>query len=466
MSSQPDSDLAAVNREIIGEALTSNTAYDLILELCDDIGLRFGGTEGEHKAAELLKRKLEGYGLADVHLEELSYTGWKRGPASLEVVEPVVPKPRIAALGLPYTPNGDLTAELIFVGQGEVEDFEGLKGQLAGKIVLCLAEGAAAPGKKSSHRREKYLRAVEAQAVGFLYVSQNAGQQLVTGSLTAAHAAEYPGVAISLEDGADLQRLLKKGKVVACLDVGGTFEPVVSYNVVGDVPGRDRRRHILVGGHYDSHDVAPGAEDNGTGTAVAVEVGRLLARHREALGASVRVILFCGEEIGLLGSWEYVRRHEAELDDLLLMLNLDSVGRVRPGSEMLRLMGAPDLEDYFREMGEKLAYPIAVESRGGAYSDHFPFVVNRVPTVNLGSSERSGGLVGRGWGHTASDTVDKVEALPLRFAAMVAARLCLYVSTDPAWPGKRRTKEEVDQLLEGEGLNEYLRRTGRYPFQP
>ena len=466
MSSQSDSDLAAINRAIIGEALTSDAAYDLVLELCDDIGLRFGGSEGEHRAAELLKRRLESYGLADVHLEELAYTGWKRGPAALEVVEPGVPKPRIAALALPYTPNGDLTAELVFVGQGEVEDFERLKGQLAGKVVLCLAEGAAPPGKKSSHRREKYLRAVEAQAVGFLYVSQNPGQQLVTGSLTAAHAAEILGVAISLEDGADLQRALKKGAVRVRLDVGGTFEPVVSYNVVGDVPGRDRRRHVLVGGHYDSHDIAPGAEDNGTGTAVAAEVGRLLARHREALDASVRVVLFCGEEIGLLGSWEYVRRHEAELDDLLVMLNLDSVGRVKPGSELLRLMGAPDLEGYFARMGETLAYPVAVESKGGAYSDHFPFVVYRVPTVSLGSTEKAGALVGRGWGHTSSDTVDKVEALPLRFAAMLSARLALHVATDPAWPAKRRTKEEVDQLLEAEGLNEYLRKTGRYPFQP
>ncbi len=136
MSSQPDTDLAAVNRAIIGEALTSNAAYDLVLELCDDIGLRFGGTEGEHKAALLLERKLESYGLADVHLEELHYTGWRRGPAALEVVEPAVPKPRITAIGLPYTPNGDLTAELIYVGQGEVEDFERLKGELAGKVVL------------------------------------------------------------------------------------------------------------------------------------------------------------------------------------------------------------------------------------------------------------------------------------------------------------------------------------------
>src|SRR5512142_531551 len=181
---------------------------------------------------------LDSYGLADVQLVDFLYTSWKRAAKAVELVEPAVLKPRIAAIGLPYTPNGDLTAELIFVGQGEVEDFERLKDQLAGKIVLCLAEGATVPGKKSSHRREKYLRAVEAQAAGFLYVSQNPGQQLVTGSLTAAHAAEIPGVAVSLEDGADLQRMLKRGKVRVRVDVGGTFSSAGTTTPTTSRPGR------------------------------------------------------------------------------------------------------------------------------------------------------------------------------------------------------------------------------------
>jgi Zn-dependent M28 family amino/carboxypeptidase len=453
-----------MDQAVAGDALTSDEPYRAVLALCDEVGIRFGGTEGEHQAARLLQQKMEGAGLANVHLEEFSYTGWQRGPASLEVVEPY--RRAVPVIGLPYTPPCDLAAEVVSVGQGEEEDFARLAGQLAGKIVLCLAETTPPPGKKSSHRREKYLRAIEAGAVGFLYVSQNPGQQLVTGSLTAAKRAELPAVAVSLEDGADMLRALKRVPVRAHLRVEAAFSEVYSYNVVGDVPGRGGARHIVVGGHYDSHDIAVGAQDNATGTAVSLEVGRLLAPYRGKLPATVRIVCFAGEEIGLLGSWDYAKRHEAELDDLAFMLNLDSIGRARPGAESLRLMGADDLLDYFRGAATAMKYPLGVEIKGSAYSDHFPFVVARIPTGSLTSVEPGSTLVGRGWGHTASDTMDKVEALPLQVAAMLAARLVLRVASDPAWPGRRHTPEELDQLLEAEGLKEYLRKTGRLPFQP
>ena len=464
MRQVPESGLDAIDQAIIGEALTSDTAYQTVVALCDEIGIRFGGTEGEQRAARFLLLRMEESGLANAHLEELEYTGWVRGPATLEIVAPV-PGP-VTVIGLPYTPAADLTGDVVSVGQGEVEDFARLAGQLAGKIVLSLAETTPAPGKKSSHRREKYLRAVEAGASAFLYVSQNPGQQLVTGSLTAGHPAEIPGVAVSLEDGAAIQRLLTKGPVQAHLKVECSFRPVTSFNVVGDVPGRDSAGHLLVGGHYDSHDVAVGAADNGSGTAVALEVGRLLAPYRGRFSATVRIACFCGEEIGLLGSWEYVRRHAAELDDLWFMLNLDSVGRGKMGSEAIRLMGAADLEEHFGAMARTMRYPLAVESKGSAYSDHFPFVVSRVPTGSLVSRESASSLVGRGWGHTASDTLDKVEGFPLQVASMIAARIVLRIAADEAWPARRRSEEEVQQLLEAEGLNEYLRRTGRFPFQP
>ena len=455
--------LEQIERAIIGDALTSDETYRNVVALCDDIGIRFGGSEGEHRAAGFLQGKMEEYGLVDVRVEEFAYTGWRRGPASLQVVEPF--RQAVTVIGLPYTPSADLTGEVVSVDQGEPEDFARLTGQLAGKIVLCLAETTPPPGKKSSHRREKYLRAVEAGAVAFLYVSQNAGQQLVTGSLAAAHPAEIPGVAVSMEDGANLLRALRKGPVRTRLEVESSFPSVVSHNVLGDVPGRGSR-HILAGAHYDSHDIAVGAMDNASGTAIALEVGRLLAPYKGRLGATVRIACFAGEEVGLLGSWEYTRRYAASLEDLAFVLNLDSTARGRPGSETLQLMGGVDLTDYFAGMASAMKYPLKVESRGSAYSDHFPFVVSGIPTGSLVCSERSANLVGRGWGHTASDTVDKVEQLPLQLSAMLAARILLRIAEDGEWPGRRASEEEVRELLDREGLTEYLRRTGRFPFQP
>lgn len=457
-------DLAAVERAIVGDALTSDETHRTVLALCDDVGTRFGGSEGERQAAELIRRKMDEQGLENVRLEELSYTGWRRGPASLEVIAPR--NAPIRVISLPYSPTADVVAEVVSVGQGEEEDFAQLAGDLAGKIVLCQAETTAAPGKRSSHRREKYARAVEAGCFGFLYVSQNPGQQLVTGSLSAAQPAEIPAVAVSLEDGADLSRALDRGPVRVRLRVESSFAPVVSYNVVGDVPGTDPSRHVVVGGHYDSHDIAPGAADNAAGVAVALEVGRLLSPVKRRLPTTVRIVAFAGEEIGLLGSWEYVRRHAAELGSALFMLNLDSPADGRPGTEALHLMGSDDLKGYFATLAAALKYPLAVESKGTVYTDHFPFLVSGVPVARLLTTEKAGGLVGRGWGHTASDTVDKVRLLPMQTVAMLAARVVLRIAADATWPGSRRTEEQIQRAVEAEGVAEYLRRHGKYPFQP
>ncbi len=52
-------DVEAIDRRLLGMALTSDEPYRNVLALCDDIGVRFGGTEGEHRAAQYLKGKME-----------------------------------------------------------------------------------------------------------------------------------------------------------------------------------------------------------------------------------------------------------------------------------------------------------------------------------------------------------------------------------------------------------------------
>src|SRR5581483_9375407 len=112
------------------------------------------------------------------------------GPVRLDVVSPVARE--VAAIALPYTPPADLEGEVIWVGQGEDEDFKRLEGQIAGKIVLSAAEASPGAGQRSSHRREKFARAIAAGAIAFLFANQNPGMLAITGSLTAGFPAEIP----------------------------------------------------------------------------------------------------------------------------------------------------------------------------------------------------------------------------------------------------------------------------------
>jgi Zn-dependent M28 family amino/carboxypeptidase len=204
---------------------------------------------------------------------------------------------------------------------------------------------------------------------------------------------------------------------------------------------------------------------------VTLEVARALAAVAQARGRGfARTLRFCwfaAEEIGLLGSWEYVRRHAGELDTIRFMLNLDTVGRGFPGTEAIITNGTPELVPYFQEMSRRMGYRLEVRDRFSSSSDHFPFVMNGVPASGIGTTQLAAsatmGLVGRGWGHTPADTFDKANCTSLQAAAMVTARVLLRVAQATDWPGSRRSPQQVERQLDAAGLLEGLKRSGRWP---
>ena len=84
-----ESELLAMEKEILATIWTSNEAYETLRILCDEIGHRFGGSESERRGAEFLKQKMEEYGLENVRIEEFPMATWERGAAKLTLLEPV-----------------------------------------------------------------------------------------------------------------------------------------------------------------------------------------------------------------------------------------------------------------------------------------------------------------------------------------------------------------------------------------
>jgi Zn-dependent M28 family amino/carboxypeptidase len=106
------------------------------------------------------------------------------------------------------------------------------------------------------------------------------------------------------------------------------FEPqpgVRSANVIARVPGAvDPELVYVVSSHFDSEEESPGADDNSSGSTALLEVARLLASH--PMPASVELAFLTGEEAGLLGAREYVRRAVADGKHIVGILNNDMVG--------------------------------------------------------------------------------------------------------------------------------------------
>jgi carboxypeptidase Q len=79
-------------------------------------------------------------------------------------------------------------------------------------------------------------------------------------------------------------------------------------NIIGDIPGATKPEEVvMIGAHFDSWIGGTGATDNGTGSAVMIEVMRILKALHLKLDRTVRIGLWSGEEQGLYGSRAYVK---------------------------------------------------------------------------------------------------------------------------------------------------------------
>src|SRR5690606_8927903 len=90
--------------------------------------------------------------------------------------------------------------------------------------------------------------------------------------------ARIPGIGISYEAGKAIRRLAERGTPRLHIRTTNRTFQSTSYNVIGEVTGSEYPNEVvLIGGHYDGHDVAQGAGDDGAGTITGLEAGRALA---------------------------------------------------------------------------------------------------------------------------------------------------------------------------------------------
>jgi Zn-dependent M28 family amino/carboxypeptidase len=435
-----------IERQLVGDIYTSKEVMENLEVLCDQFGSRFAGTPEERKAADFIAEAFSRYGLKNAKLESYSYAGWSRGQAKLEILQPL--QKLLNCISLPYCPAQDITADLVSAGHGSPAEYErlDLSGQLSGCIVMA---NSASPHNLGRwvHRKEKYERAVIGGAKAFIFVSEHPGVGPETGSLQNDRPAPIPGISICKEDGAFLQRLMERnGRLRLRICTTDINEPRTSWNVVADLPGMEHpSQMVILGCHYDGHDISQGAVDPASGMVVVMEAARVLSQYASRqLKRTVRFIGYGTEEIGLIGSYRYVEKHADELDKVRFVLNLDAAGgSSRKGVALHRWL---KLEPFFRQCAKEMASEMPIGQRIHSYSDHFPFFLKGLPTGEMGDPEAAPS--GRGFGHTAYDTLDKVLLANLREASSIAARLALRIANADNFPVKRRSAKAVRKILD------------------
>jgi hypothetical protein len=93
-------------------------------------------------------------------------------------------------------------------------------------------------------------------------------------------------------------------------------------DLLARIPGTDPRQAVILGAHIDSPN-SPGAMDDGSGSAVLLEVARVLDAAGSQPATDLYLVWFGSEELGLYGSSHFVATHQALLDRTLAMLQID-----------------------------------------------------------------------------------------------------------------------------------------------
>lgn len=438
------------DQQIIGDVYTSTEVMDNLTILCDDFGSRFGGTEGEKQAADFIKAKLESYGLSNVHLEPIAYEGWTRGEAKLEIISPI--QKEIPCITLPHSPPADMEATLIDMGDGAPADFETRADEIKGKMVFTNSVVSPPGTSRWIHRGEKMGRSILAGATGFIFVNHYPAYGPATGGVGFQGEALIPAISISYEDGAFIQRLMKrKGEVKIRLVTTDKCSPMTSWNVIGDLPGKTNPETVvMLGCHYDGHDISQGAGDPASGAVAVIEAARVLAKYASDLPCTVRFALWGIEEIGLIGSRYHADLHTDELSNMRFYFNMDAAGDVKEKGVVLNEWA--ELQPLFESWSDEMALEYDVGQSVHAFSDHFPFFKAGVPTGGMQQVKRS--MAGRGFGHTRYDTLDKISLTSLREAAAMAARLAIRIASTDQWPVSQRDPAEVEKLLDSPSYQE------------
>jgi hypothetical protein len=188
------------------------------------------------------------------------------------------------------------------------------------------------------------------------------------------------------------QSMLIRGRKL-CLKALISGNAQIGRNIIGIIPGRDellRNQAIVIGAHYDhlgiNHkEIYFGANDNAAGVGAMLEIAQAFSRMPKHPKRTIIFIAFDAEEIGKRGSKYYISHPCLPLNNTVLMINFDMIGRNDPGE--IKAVGTRSSKELHilhqqlnRHINLRLTHP---ESYRLGRSDHTAFYYAGVPIMYL-----------------------------------------------------------------------------------
>lgn len=481
--------------KIKDEGLNNSQVMDIAWNLTDRIGPRLTGSEGLNKAYKWTSSQMEGWGLTNVDVRAWGDfgKGWDVEKSYLAMKAPYYQ----AMIGIPkaWTPgtNGMITAEAVYVEVESQADLTKYQGQLKGKVVLmpttveaengfdpdatrmtddqlaAMTEervGGAGGGGWSAARIAEFRKAAQLrnaasqmfkdEGVAMILSTRRGGQgTFFTSNGSRNEEDALPEMEIAPEHYNRIVRLLTKGEPVTIEAETKTVfhdEDLKGYNVFGEIEGSDpqlKDEVVMLGAHLDSWFAGTGATDNAAGSAVMMEVMRILKESDVPLKRTVRVALWSGEEQGLYGSRNYVQNEfmndgmpNNEHEKFSAYYNMDNgTGAVRgiylQSNEAVR----PIFTEWFKVFESMGANTITMRNTGG--TDHLAFDGIGLPGFQFIQDPVAYNTRTH---HSNMDVYESLEAADLKKNAVIIATMVMQTANmDQKMPRKPKVFENLNR---------------------
>jgi hypothetical protein len=335
---------------------------------------------------------------------------------------------------LPMSGSGQVKAPVVFAGYGltapdaNYDDYKGL--DAAGKVVVVLRrtprwnnQFAPFGGNQDKYQgyEAKFAAAEQNKAAAVLLVNDRS--EGVTGDAFIAAFADAPvGIPVAQlrRNVLDAMFISAKGMTVADVekdidrDLKPRSGPVTGWtasltvkrttyackNIIGVLEGAGplANETVVIGAHYDhlgfggqgslakekgKKQIHPGADDNGSGTTMVMELARRFGAMKDRQGRRLVFMLFSGEERGLLGSAYYCRNPLFPLENTAVMFNLDMVGRLNDKNELTAegFDTGKGMKELLDQLNGHFGFKLKPDKSIYARSDQYSFYQKKIPAL-------------------------------------------------------------------------------------
>lgn len=390
------------------------------IEALSAIGDRFVGSEGDARAIEYVTGEFRRLGL-EVAYTDIEVPSFVERQVELRLVDGDRRVEAIAAYFSPGTPPEGITADLVFVGDGEEADYQEL--DVKNRIVVLQESGL---GYSKFWLGTFAARAARHGALAMIVIhpmpwpyrmSMEAGNSVIENRFL---DEQVPAVCVSSIDGGSLMRAIGSGQSKVWLKADLARPNRKSCCISGYLRGRELPdERVAIVAHRDNG-FPPGANDNGSGSGTMLEVARVLSNHQPR--RTIEFISSTAEEGVTQGIWAYIQAHKDDLNRMTALIDLDMFG-VGGRLNLVDVGLWPDREPLkhtewlitmLEEIADDLGYQLGRMTAGWGVAESGRFLAEGVPAAWFWRADDM-------YYHSIHDTPDKIDGNSLKVVGDITA---------------------------------------------